>query len=224
MRLAFGECVFDSGTHEVFRGGRSAVLSPKAFALLDLLIARRPNAVSKEEIHRHLWPGTFVSDASLGNLVAELREALGDSARQPRIIRTVHRFGYAFRAEAAAAEPQAERASRAVVCRILWEGREILLRPGENVIGREPEAAVWIDDSAVSRRHAHIVVGSDGATLEDLGSKNGTRLQGERIQSVALLADRDMIRIGPASMVFRIYRQTGSTETAVEEETPEELS
>lgn len=225
MRLAFGECVFDSGTHEVFRGSRPAVLSPKGFALLDLLIARRPNAVSKEEIHERLWPGTFVSDASLGNLVAELREALGDSARQPRIIRTVHRFGYAFRAEAEAApERPPEKVSRGVVCRILWEGREILLRPGENVIGREPEAAIWIDDSAVSRRHARIVVGSDGATLEDLGSKNGTKLQGERIRSVAPLADRDMIRIGPASMVFRVYRQTGSTETAVEDEKPDRTS
>jgi DNA-binding winged helix-turn-helix (wHTH) protein len=221
MRLAFGDCVFDAGTHEVLRGGRSSALSPKAFALLDLLITRRPNAVSKEEIHERLWPGTFVSDASLGNLVAELRETLNDDARLPRIIRTVHRFGYAFCAEVEAApERPAARSSGGIVCRLLWDGREIALQPGENVLGREPEAAVWIDDSAVSRRHARIVVGRDGATLEDLGSKNGTKLRGKKIRSVERLADRDAVQIGPASMVFRVYGQTGSTETAVEDETP----
>ncbi len=217
MRLAFGDCVFDSGTHEVFRRGRASPLPPKAFALLDLLISQRPNAVSKEEIHRRLWPGTFVSDASLANLVAELRAALGDNAHRPRIIRTVHRFGYAFRAEVGAAARPARGRFPRTVCRILWEGREILLQEGENVIGREPEAAVWIDDSAVSRRHARIVVDRDGATLEDLGSKNGTKLRGKRIRSVTRLADCDVIQIGPASMVLRLYRQTGSTVTAAED-------
>jgi DNA-binding winged helix-turn-helix (wHTH) protein len=221
MRLSFGDCVFDSGTHEVLVGGRPTSLSPKAFALLDLLIARRPNAVSREEIHERLWPGTFVSDSSVANLVAELRERLHDDARQARIIRTVHRFGYAFRAKL---DPVLDLAaagrSAGIVCRLLWGGREILLRPGENVLGREPEAAVWIDDSAVSRRHARIVVGSDGATLEDLGSKNGTKLEGRRIRSVARLVDRATVQIGPAAMVFRVYTETGSTETAVEDGSP----
>jgi DNA-binding winged helix-turn-helix (wHTH) protein len=221
MRLAFGDCVFDSGTREVFRGGRASPLSPKAFELLNLLIAHRPNAVSKEEIHERLWSGTFVSDARLGNLVAELRETLDDDAREPRIIRTVHRFGYAFCAELEPAlERPAARPPGGIMCRLLWDGREIALQPGENVLGREPEAAIWIDDSAVSRRHARIVVGSDGATLEDLGSKNGTKLRGRKIRSVERLVDRDAIQIGPASMVFRAYGETGSTETAVEDETP----
>jgi DNA-binding winged helix-turn-helix (wHTH) protein len=218
MRLVFGDCVFDPGTREVLRGGHAAALPQKAFSLLELLIARRPNAVSKEEIHEHLWPGTFVSDASVANLVADLRAALGDDARKPRAIRTVHRFGYAFRADAKEAEARPTPTSGRVSCRLLWEGREIHLRDGENVIGREPEAVVWIDDASVSRRHARIVVGSEGATLEDLGSKNGTRLQGERIRTVSPLKDRDVIQIGPASMVVRVYRTAGTTETAIEED------
>ena len=218
MRVAFGDCVFDPGTHEVFRDGRASVLPLKAFTLLDLLIARRPNAVSKEEIHERIWPGTFVSDASVANLVAELRGVLGDDARKPRIIRTVHRFGYAFRADVNQAREQSvplpfDRTS----CRILWDGREIQLRDGENVIGREPEAAIWVDDSAVSRRHARIVVGADGATIEDLGSKNGTKLQGRKIRDAARLKDKDVIQIGPASMVVRVYRRAGTTETAIED-------
>lgn len=218
MRLTFGDCVFDSGTREVLRDGRPSALSPKAFALLELLVERRPDAISKEEIHRRLWPGTFVSDASVANLVAELRAALGDDAREPRVIRTVHRFGYAFRAEAkAVVEGPGAPAFGKLVCRLLWDGREIPLQTGENVLGREPHVAVWIDDAGVSRRHARIVVDGDGATLEDLGSKNGTKLQGETIQAPARLADRDSIRIGPASMIYRVYRETGSTESAVED-------
>jgi DNA-binding winged helix-turn-helix (wHTH) protein len=213
MRLAFGDCVFDPGTHEVFRDGRASALPAKAFALLDLLIARRPNAVSKEEIHERVWPGTFVSDASVANLVAELRATLGDDAREPRIIRTVYRFGYAFRADVKeVAAPTPSTAPGRVACRVVYEGREIHLREGENVLGREPEAAVWIDDSSVSRRHARIVVGSDGATVEDLGSKNGTKVQGRRIREAAPLADRDVIELGSVSLVFRIYRPTGTTE------------
>src|SRR5512141_1300658 len=100
MRLTIGRCLFDSGSREVSRDGRSVAISPKAFQLLDFLIGRRPNAVSKEQLHELLWPNTFVSDANLSNLVAELRASLGDEARNPRVIRTVPRFGYAFCGEA----------------------------------------------------------------------------------------------------------------------------
>src|SRR5262249_43467756 len=203
MRLAFGDCVFDSGTREVLLGRRALDLSPKAFALLEVLIANRPNAVSKEEIHERLWPGTFVSDASVANQVAELRAALGDDSRRPKIIRTVHRFGYAFVAEAVPApKPRTSRAGAFPVCRLVWDGREVRLSSGESVIGREEDVAVWIDDSSVSRRHARIVVDERGATLEDLGSKNGTLLRDSKIRGAVALSDRDEVRVGPARMVF----------------------
>lgn len=216
MRLAFGDCVFDPGTHEVFRGGRPSALSPKAFALLELLIEHRPNAVSKEAIHERLWPGTFVSDASMANLVAELRGALGDEARDPRIIRTVPRFGYAFCA-AVSGQPR----GRAHPCpyRLIWREREIALTPGENLLGRDEDTVLWIDEAQVSRRHARIVIGESGAVLEDLDSRNGTRVCGKKIQSAVELADGDLITIGPASFVFRAFQKTASTASAVEEET-----
>jgi len=221
MRLSFNGCVFDSGTHEIIRGDRSAALSPKAFLLLDLLIASRPNTVCKEEIHKRIWPDTFVTDANLANLVADLREALGDDARQPSIIRTVHRFGYAFRGEVEEVSVNSKSLPiDRVICRLLWDGREISLQEGENVLGREEGVAVWIDESSVSRHHARIIVDGDGATLEDLGSKNGTKLQGRKISQPGRLADRDLIEIGPASMVFRVCRQTGSTTTAVQDDAP----
>ena len=213
MRLRFGDFVFDSDTREVARGGQALAISPKAFALLELLIASRPAAVSKADIHSRLWPDVHVSEANLANLVVELRAALGDDARRPRIFRTVPRFGYAFRAVARPERRVAEDAFEApeFVYRLVWGRREITLEQGENLIGRDRESVVWIDDESVSRRHARISVGPEGATIEDLGSKNGTYLGAKKIRRAAVLADRDALKIGPASLTIRVMKRTGST-------------
>jgi DNA-binding winged helix-turn-helix (wHTH) protein len=209
MRLRFGNCEFDSDTPEDHRGGRRIHVSPKAFSLLAVLIERRPKAISKDDLLGLLWPGTFVSEANLPNLVADLRESLGDDSHEPRIIRTVPKFGYAFSAEIATESPRPD----ALVFRLIWGDREIALHPGENVIGRDDGVTLWIDDNSVSRRHARIVVDEQEAVLEDLGSKNGTLLRGERVESPARLVDEDLITIGPASITFRVLHQTGSTAT-----------
>lgn len=214
MPVRFGDCVFDHGTRQVFRAGKQVHISPKAFQLLEILIERRPNAVSKEELQEILWPSTFVSDANLPNLVADLRSELGDNPRSSRIIRTVQRFGYAF--VATPLSPQYA-GSRDHAYRLIWGDREIALGEGENLVGREDDAVVWIDDAAVSRRHARIVVDESGAVLEDLGSKNGTYLGASRLQSPAKLTDGDRITIGTASMTFRILDKTASTATAAAE-------
>ncbi len=215
MPVRFGDCVFDPGTRQVFRAGKQVRIPPKAFQLLEILIGRRPNAVSKEELHEILWPSTYVSDANLPNLVAELRSELGDSPRSSRIIRTVQRFGYAF-----VATPLSPRhaGSRDHAYRLIWGNREIALSDGENLFGREDDAVVWIDDAAVSRRHSRILINESGAVLEDLGSKNGTYLRGRRLQSPAKLADGDLIVIGTASMIFRVLNKTVSTATGAAEQ------
>lgn len=214
MRVAFGDCVFDSETREVFRAERPVPLSPKAFALLELLIASAPKAVSKKEIHERLWPATFVTDANLANLVGEVRAALGDSARQPRIVATVQRFGYAFRANAKEAAPSKKPPVGGLSYRLLWGIREIALQDGENVLGREQSAAIWIDDSSVSRRHARVVIDESGAVVEDLGSKNGTLVNGRRLKKKELLSDGDAIVVGPARLTLRVLRHAESTKTA----------
>jgi DNA-binding winged helix-turn-helix (wHTH) protein len=209
VRFAFADCVLDLDTREVFRGTRAVALSPKAFELLELLVRERPKAVSKEKIHDTLWPGVFVSDASLSNLVAELRGALGDDAEHPRILRTVRRFGYAF-IGAVEPGPAAETASR----RLLWEAREIELEEGDNLLGREKGVRVWIDDPAVSRHHARIRVAGGKATLEDLKSKNGTFVNGRAVGGATPLSDGDRLQIGRAEMTYRELQRTGSTQTA----------
>jgi FHA domain/Transcriptional regulatory protein, C terminal len=211
MRVSFGDCVFDSGTRQVFRAGKPIPISPKAFQLLEVLIERRPNAVSKEELQEILWPSTYVSEGNLPNLVTELRSELGDTPRSSRVIRTVQRFGYAFVATPLSL-PRA--GGHSCAYRLIWGDREVALQFGENLVGREEDAVVWIDDAAVSRRHARISIDEAGAVLEDLGSKNGTYLRGQRIEAPVALANEDLMTIGPASMIFRILEQTASTASA----------
>jgi DNA-binding winged helix-turn-helix (wHTH) protein len=210
MRLQFDGWIFDALTRQLLRGGRAVHLSPKAFDLLGLLLEARPRALSKSEIHDRLWPETHVSEATLTSLVAELRSALDEDARNPKLLRTVHGFGYAFcgHAEEAAA-PKGRR--RPLSCRLILPDREVALEEGENVVGRTSEAAAWIDSPRVSRRHARIVVTGQTATIEDLGSKNGTLVRGHKISGPVVLADGDEIHIG-VTMVFRLLASS-TTET-----------
>jgi len=217
MRIRFGECVLDSATRELFVRGAPVHVQPKAFQFLELLLENRPRAVSKLEIHERLWPGTFVSDGTLTSLLVEVRNVIGDEARQPRYVRTVHRFGYAFCGNAEEARQTATAGpARRRACWILHAGKRTPLDPGETVIGRDPGAGVFIDDPSVSRRHAKIVVTEEDATLEDLGSKNGTHLADRKIEGQAALEDGARIRVGTIALTFRMFLLPDSTQTAVD--------
>ena len=208
-QVGFGEFVLDTGTRELLRSGRPVHLSPKAYQLLMMLLEDRPRALSKEDLQRRLWPETFVVEANLANLVGEIREALGDDPRRPRYVRTVHRFGYAFQGAEALESP-----SSGLVCRLIWKGGRATLSEGEHVLGRDPEASVVLRSSSVSRRHARILIAGERATLEDLGSKNGTFLADRRVESLVSLADGATLRLGTVGLTFRILRPASSTETA----------
>jgi DNA-binding winged helix-turn-helix (wHTH) protein len=216
MRLEFADCLFDSDTREVFRKGRPAHLSPKAFHVLELLLKDRPRALSKDELHEKVWPGTFISEATLASAISEIRAVIGDSGRKGRLLRTVHGYGYAFSGEAKNASRAASGPTGEEVCfRLVWKDREISLAPGENVLGRDREALAWIDDSSVSRRHARILISEGSARLEDLKSKNGTYLSGERVREPVELHDGDAIRLGSASLTFRALQSADSTATQI---------
>jgi DNA-binding winged helix-turn-helix (wHTH) protein len=212
MRVRFGEFRLDSDTHELRRGEERVHLAPKAFVLLELLVRSRPRALSKGEIRRRVWPDTHAGDANLNVLVGELRQVLGEDAKEPLYIRTVFGFGYAFAGEAEE-EGGLDRGPAASQPRILWERRVIPLLEGENVIGRDEGVAVRIDAPGVSRRHARVLVHRDHATLEDLGSKNGTWLEDERLTVPTPLPDGAVFRLGRLVLVFRSGPETGSTVT-----------
>ena len=205
MPLVFGDCTFDRERRELTRAGSQVHAGPKVLRLLELLVDARPSAMTKDEIHTMLWPGTFVSDGTLTSLVAELREAIGDEARAPRLVKTIHGYGYIFCGEI---RPEA-----APSCRIIVGDREIALAPGVHTLGRSPEVAVFIDAAGTSRQHARITIAAGGASLEDLGSKNGTTVNGERVRGAMPLADGSRIMIGATVLIFRVFPIPGSTET-----------
>jgi DNA-binding winged helix-turn-helix (wHTH) protein len=215
VRVQFGDCLLDSETRELSRGGKPLHLEPKAYRLLECLLTARPKALAKRDLQEELWPKTYVSERSLARLVADLRIAIGDRASEPRFIRTVHGFGYAFCGEVRPAGRRPGPRASDFHCRLVWGDREIALAEGKNVLGRDPEAAVWIDMTSVSRRHASVVVSEGTASVEDLGSKNGTLVNGERITSPTPLVNGDRIKIGAASLVFRCSRKLGTTESEI---------
>jgi DNA-binding winged helix-turn-helix (wHTH) protein len=214
MRFLFGECVFDRERRELTCHGSAVHAGPKLLRLLELLLDARPRALTKDEIHSSLWSGTFVSDSTLTSLVAELRSAIGDVAQTPLLIRTIHGYGYAFCGNVAAeARPSSGEDDLQRSCRIILGDREIALSQGEHILGRSTDAAVFVDDVGISRHHARIIIGRQGAVLDDLGSKNGTVVNGRTIDGPTPLTDGAVIILGATALKFRIFESAGSTET-----------
>jgi DNA-binding winged helix-turn-helix (wHTH) protein len=204
--------VVDVGARLVRRKGIDLHLPPKAFDLLLILVRNQPNAVPHEQLHAALWPGVHVSETSLAALVTQLRKALGDSSGTGRIIRTLHRVGYAFIGEAVV-EGHAPVAA-APVCRLIWRGESIEVCAGGSVIGRDRGCAVRIDADSVSRHHARLNVTGRDVLIEDLGSKNGTWVAGERIQGSVPLTDGAWFRVGSETVRFELAIDERPTKTA----------
>jgi DNA-binding winged helix-turn-helix (wHTH) protein len=213
VRIGFGPYVLDLDTRQLTRGPREIHLTPKAFELLVTLALNRPKVLSKRILLERLWPDTFVAEANLSNLVAEIREAVGDRGRAPRWIRTANRIGYAFCGEAATLAGARPADSDRPTCWLVWGRRHFPLSVGEYVIGRDPDVEIRLDASTVSRRHARLMVTADQALLEDLGSKNGTRRSGECVSGPIALADGDAIHIGSLLVTFHLRQLVMSTET-----------
>jgi DNA-binding winged helix-turn-helix (wHTH) protein len=212
MALSFRGLTFDPATRQVFRGSQEIRLTRKAFDLLALLVERRPDAVSKEEIHARLWPETFVSEITLHGLIAEIRRALGDNSNQPLFVRTVHGFGYSFICPEDEQPAAAANTSRRVRGWLIFDQDRLPVFEGENVFGRGDAGVTELPSSTVSRRHARIRVDHD-FWLEDLGSKNGTFVRDERIMQVIQLFDGDRVRFGSLLTTFRLSRAADATST-----------
>jgi DNA-binding winged helix-turn-helix (wHTH) protein len=207
----FAGFTLDSDRRQLLRGSVDVHLTPKAFDLLTLLLEEAPRVVPKSELHRHLWPTTFVSDTTLVGLVKELRRALGDHDVNEPIVRTAPRVGYAFGGSLQRAD--SSHLAAGVRRWVVVGSRRVGLVAGENLIGRHPASNVSVDAAGVSRRHARIVVGEHGARLEDLGSKNGTLVDNVRLAGPVVLSDGDCIQIGPIAILYRESDDGPSTET-----------
>src|SRR5262245_26161915 len=208
--LRFDEYTLDPQAHVLRRGGREISLSKKAFLLLEMLLEKRPQLLSHQEIRDRIWPTTFVSHTCLAGLVSDLRKALGDDRLHPRYFRTVHGVGYAFVGETVAEPGRSIEPSRFL---LRWREREFPLVEGPNLIGRGPNCQVRITSTRVSRQHSRIVVAAARATIEDLGSKNGTHVKGRRVSEPTSLRDGEEILLGHEAVRFVAASAESSTET-----------
>lgn len=201
MLVRFGQFAFDNDAR-VLRRGRTVVrMGPKAFRLLEILIAERPRALSKIELMDRLWPDVVVTEANLKNVVHEVRSALGDRG----VIRTVNRFGYAFGGEGTL-EPEGDP-------RLVDRDATHRLAAGWNVIGRDPGCEIVLDTTGISRHHARITVRGNEAVIEDLASKNGTWVNEVRIEKEVALQDGDRVRLGGVPLTFRTGKPVRTTTT-----------
>lgn len=214
-----GDWLVQPSLNSLTRGSESRRLEPKIMDVLVCLCERAGAVVQKSFIIDTVWATRFVCESVLSRAIAEIRTSLGDSARTPRYIATISKRGYRVVAPVRACSPsQSEPTSTGPVFALVLGDRELPLDQGEWVLGRAFDAGVRIDAGTVSRHHARVVVSGAHATIEDLGSKNGTAVRGERISTVTELHDGDEVFLGSVSLVVRSIAATAPTRTCTVDE------
>src|SRR5262245_18189442 len=168
-RYQFGECLFDAAALELWRGGQRLEARPRVLVLLAHLLRNSERVVSKDELAQVLWPGLFVSDGSLTQLVYELRKLLGESQGSETWVRTVRGRGYRFvgalervgprsgEAEAPFVGRAAELAQlqRALDAALANRGRGVLIY-GEPGIGKTTLALQLAERAAARSADVHV--------------------------------------------------------------------
>lgn len=173
----------DLANQWVRRGSETLRLTPKAFAVLRLLVERPGLLVTKQELLDAVWTGTAVGDAVLATAVREIRSVLGDDASRPWLIETVHRRGYrllgSLPVEAPRAAASSPSGSPALVGRQgeldrlagFWEAaqrgeRRVVLVSGEPGIGKTALVDAFLAGEP-SLRNAFV---GRGQCIEQLGA------------------------------------------------------
>ena len=193
----------EPATNRIWRGQMLVRLRPRVMNLLLALAECPGEVISKQALVDLVWPRSFIADNTVTHAVQELRAALGDDATAPRYIETVHRRGYRLIPKPAnAVASDKEQLLEGVRFALVTNDRQILLVDGENIFGRGNDTQILLDSKKVSRHHARIVVTPEGAFVEDLGSKNGTFLDGTRVQGSTPLSHGSRLRIGGMLFVF----------------------
>jgi DNA-binding winged helix-turn-helix (wHTH) protein len=224
----FADFELDVAAYALMNRGEALKLERIPMEVLILLLQRAGTLVERSQIQTELWGSdVFVEhDAAINTAVRKIRRALGDDAATPRFVETVVGKGYRFiaplegsaiQAGEAAANGGAEQPvhQRRLFPRysVVVGKHEVILSSAETVLGRDPTAGIYVDHPSVSRRHARISIASDGVTLQDLGSRNGTFLNGRRVEGSATIHHNSVIGLGPITMVFHVARAPASTQS-----------
>lgn len=199
--LSFGPFRLTRRTGELWRGGTEVRLTPRAAAVLALLLERAPQVVTKQELLEGVWEGSSVGDEALTSCIKELRRALDDDAREPRYIETRHRRGYRVVVPVAGSTIGAPE---------LPDKPSLAVMPFQN-IGADPEQEYFVDGlvediiTALSRISAFFVVARNSSftykgrlvdvrqVAQDLGVRyvleGSVRKSGDRLRITGQLVD-----------------------------------
>jgi DNA-binding winged helix-turn-helix (wHTH) protein len=198
-----GDWLVEPSLNRISKDEISVQLELKVMDVLVCLVERAGEMVTRQEIIDRVWATGFIADNTLSHAIAEMRTALGDDAREPHYIETIPRRGYRMIAPVAPIDADRVQPSGSVFW-LTGAGVELVLRQGENLIGRAPDAYVRIKSPKISRRHARITVDGESAVVEDLGSKNGTFVGDVRVDRPTPLGHADQIRLGQLAALLRI--------------------
>lgn len=209
------ERAFNGAFAKTFKSGLQPV---EIVSALKRELDTRASIVSRERVlvpnrfHVVISPADYDRLSGLGN---SLRDSLLDEVEQ-HAARQRYQFAGGLSVKLleddTLAKGQLRIESRTVEGRVLWtpvvdvHGRRIPLRVGANVIGRGQDADITIDDTGASRRHVEIVWDGQRAGVRDLGSTNGTKLNGRRIAHSVLEPD-SLIEIGRTQLHFKVVPQ-----------------
>ena len=145
----------------LWRGQEARSLTPKAFALLRCLVAHPGQLVTKATLMDTVWPETAISESTLTGCIWEVRQALGDSARHPHYLETVHGRGYRFIAPVSATTSAAE----AVLVEASRRSQTPLFSRPRHFVGRDAELdqlAQWWSTVRQGQRQIGFIIGEPG--------------------------------------------------------------
>src|SRR6185369_4107565 len=173
---------FEDESGRLWSGARELRLTPKASAILLVLVRNADRPVTKEELFTSVWKGTVVSDDALTTCIQELRKTLEDDSRKPRFIETRHRRGYQFIAQFT--EPPLEEAASSLVVAQDISAIAVLpfadMSPGrdhdylcEGIAEELINALTRIDGLRVASRTASFQFRSSGADIRAVGRDLG---------------------------------------------------
>jgi DNA-binding winged helix-turn-helix (wHTH) protein/Tol biopolymer transport system component len=184
MRISFRSFAFDPQRRLLFRENTEVALPPRVLGVLETLLDRPGDVISRQELMDRVWKDAFVTDTSLAEAVSALRQALGDDPQSPAYIQTVHRRGYRFVApvvsdvpaggvDAVSATPETGDMSRLVpwmvaVFAILLAASAIWNGVRRNSIGPAPVTRFEVrpnDGSRFDDRAPAFAVAPDGRTI-----------------------------------------------------------
>lgn len=223
--VRFAEFELDLAAYALRKGGERVRLEKMPMEVLIRLVRADGALVERGEIRAALWGSdVFVEhDAAINTAVRKIRQALGDDPEKPRFVETVVGKGYRFVASVESVQSRGQGQGNAIASARAAERRtfpsysmtrgadEFILETGVTVLGRDPSVGVYVEHPSVSRHHARITIEGDEAVLEDLKSRNGTFLDGRRIDAPTRIHRGAVIGLGAITLTFRVLSAPAST-------------